>query len=135
MWNIFVTMVWPKYQPNLYGLNLTDPSSQNPTSSSNLNKTYKLALIYIDFAELLGSNRPHVLWTIADACETYGFFQVGSQNPKINCMKWYLGFLLNKQAMVRNGKVVDHGIDGGRCEQAHDRKCVRYSLSVVIRLM
>ncbi|CAL9235779.1 unnamed protein product [Arabidopsis halleri] len=37
-----------------------------------------LKLPLIDFAELLGPNRPHVLQTIAEACKTYGFFQVGN---------------------------------------------------------
>ncbi|XP_013631954.1 PREDICTED: feruloyl CoA ortho-hydroxylase 2-like [Brassica oleracea var. oleracea] len=35
-----------------------------------------LKLPIIDIAELLGPNRSHVLRTIAEACENYGFFQV-----------------------------------------------------------
>lgn len=47
------------------------------TKSDKLTKPKQnLKLPIIDFAELLGPNRSHVLRTIAEACETYGFFQV-----------------------------------------------------------
>lgn len=62
------------------------PESDRPifTKSEKLIKPKQnLKLPIIDFAELLGPNRPHVLRTIAEGCETYGFFQVGSQNPKV----------------------------------------------------
>lgn len=37
-----------------------------------------LKLPVIDFAELMqGANRPQVLHSLANACEQYGFFQVG----------------------------------------------------------
>ncbi|VVB02365.1 unnamed protein product [Arabis nemorensis] len=56
---------------------LPEPDRPIFTKSDKLIKSKQnLKLPVIDFAELLGPNRPHVLQTIAEACETYGFFQV-----------------------------------------------------------
>ena len=55
------------------------PVSERPTKSSvehsNVVKQ-NLQLPIIDFSELLGSNRPQVLRSLANACQHYGFFQV-----------------------------------------------------------
>lgn len=64
---------------------LPEPDRPIFTKSDKLIKPKQnLKLPLIDFAELLGPNRPHVLRTIAEACETYGFFQVCSQMVKQN---------------------------------------------------
>lgn len=54
------------------------PASDRPTKSvedSNVGKQ-NLHLPIIDFAELVGPNRPQVLQSLAKACEEYGFFQL-----------------------------------------------------------
>ncbi|RZC21392.1 Protein DMR6-LIKE OXYGENASE 2, partial [Glycine soja] len=55
------------------------PVSERPTKSSvedtNVVKQ-NLQLPIIDFAELLGPNRPQVLQSLANACQQYGFFQL-----------------------------------------------------------
>ncbi|KAL5172876.1 Protein DMR6-LIKE OXYGENASE 1 [Glycine soja] len=55
------------------------PVSERPTKSSvehsNVVKQ-NLQLPIIDFSELLGSNRPRVLRSLANACQHYGFFQL-----------------------------------------------------------
>ncbi|KAL2576757.1 hypothetical protein AAZV13_16G093300 [Glycine max] len=55
------------------------PVSERPTKSSvehsNVVKQ-NLQLPIIDFSELLGSNRPQVLRSLANACQHYGFFQL-----------------------------------------------------------
>lgn len=48
-----------------------------PYSKFNDNDIHLLPVI--DFSELQGSNRPHVLKFLANACEKYGFFQVCSK--------------------------------------------------------
>ncbi|KAJ1376393.1 Oxoglutarate/iron-dependent dioxygenase [Sesbania bispinosa] len=61
--------------PNKYIL----PASERPTVN-NLDHpnvaTQKIQLPIIDFAELLGPNRPQVLKSLANACQHYGFFQL-----------------------------------------------------------
>lgn len=54
------------------------PASERPTTSMNDSNSPKenLQLPIIDFAELIGPNRPQVLQSLANACEQYGFFQV-----------------------------------------------------------
>lgn len=54
-------------------------SSDRPTTNmeDQYVATQNLQLPIIDFADLLGPNRPHVLQSLANACENYGFFQVG----------------------------------------------------------
>lgn len=66
------------------------------TKSDKLTKPKQnLKLPIIDFAELLGPNRSHVLRTIAEACETYGFFQVSFHNPNVHELV-YTTHLLSK---------------------------------------
>ena len=91
------------------------------TKSDKLTKPKQnLKLPIIDFNELLGPNRSHVLRTIAEACENYGFFQVGSQTLKYvsDCYKDYL---IAKQVSYVNGHTGGESWNGGRCEQEHDR--------------
>ncbi|KAI5425716.1 probable 2-oxoglutarate-dependent dioxygenase SLC1 [Lathyrus oleraceus] len=54
------------------------PASERPTTSMNDSNSPKenLQLPIIDFAELIGPNRPQVLRSLANACEQYGFFQL-----------------------------------------------------------
>ncbi|TKY62073.1 2-oxoglutarate/Fe(II)-dependent dioxygenase [Spatholobus suberectus] len=54
------------------------PVSDRPTKSVEDPNVAKqnLQLPIIDFAELLGPNRPQVLQSLANACEQYGFFQL-----------------------------------------------------------
>ena len=61
--------------PNKYIL----PVSERPSSDNGVPNAAELNLNLpvIDFAELQGSNRSQVLKSIANACEEYGFFQVG----------------------------------------------------------
>ncbi|KAK7337148.1 hypothetical protein VNO77_17709 [Canavalia gladiata] len=54
------------------------PASERPTKSVEDPNVAKqnLQLPIIDFAELLGPNRPQALQSLANACEQYGFFQL-----------------------------------------------------------
>jgi hypothetical protein len=60
------------------------PATERPTSidDSNVAKE-KLQLPIIDFADLIGPNRPQALQLLANACEKYGFFQVGNCYPTV----------------------------------------------------
>ena len=62
--------------PKKYILPLSDRPNMNDGELNNVHKQ-NLKLPIIDFAELQGSNRPQVLKSLANACEQYGFFQVG----------------------------------------------------------
>lgn len=57
------------------------PASERPTKSmdddSNVAKE-NLQLPIIDFTDLIGPNRLQALESLANACEQYGFFQVGN---------------------------------------------------------
>jgi isopenicillin N synthase-like dioxygenase len=57
------------------------PATERPTSidDSNVAKE-KLQLPIIDFADLIGPNRPQALQSLANACEKYGFFQLVNHN-------------------------------------------------------
>ncbi|XP_010527892.1 PREDICTED: protein DMR6-LIKE OXYGENASE 1-like [Tarenaya hassleriana] len=55
---------------------LPEPDRPIFRKSDKIKPKENLKLPVIDFAELLGPNRPRVLQTLANACETYGFFQV-----------------------------------------------------------
>lgn len=61
--------------PNKYIWPVSDRPNVNDGELNQLKKTLKLPII--DFSELQGSNRPQVLESLANACEQYGFFQVG----------------------------------------------------------
>lgn len=54
------------------------PASDRPTTNMEDQNvaTQNLQLPIIDFADLLAPNRPHVLQSLANACEKYGFFQL-----------------------------------------------------------
>ena len=78
-----------------------------------------LKLPIIDIAELLGPNRSHVLRTIAEACENYGFFQVSSQT--VNYIDCYNDYLLPKKVSYVNGHTGGESWNGGRREQVYDR--------------
>ncbi|XP_020213548.1 protein DMR6-LIKE OXYGENASE 1 [Cajanus cajan] len=60
------------------------PASERPTKSVEDPNVAKqnLQLPIIDYAELLGPNRPQVLKSLANACQQYGFFQL--VNPCIS---------------------------------------------------
>ncbi|KAI4300374.1 hypothetical protein L6164_033760 [Bauhinia variegata] len=62
--------------PNKYIL----PSSERPNRNVEDFNVAKenLQLPIIDFADLIGPNRPQALKSLANACETYGFFQLVS---------------------------------------------------------
>lgn len=63
------------------------PASDRPTTSIDVpNNVAKqnLQLPIIDFADLLGPNRPQALQSLANACEQYGFFQVGNWVDELN---------------------------------------------------
>ena len=62
--------------PKKYILPVSDRPNMKDRELINVNKQ-NLKLPIIDFAELQGSNRPQVLKSLANACEQYGFFQVG----------------------------------------------------------
>ncbi|XP_010558984.1 PREDICTED: protein DMR6-LIKE OXYGENASE 1 [Tarenaya hassleriana] len=55
---------------------LPEPDRPIFRNSDKIKRKQNLKLPVIDFVELLGPNRPQVLQTLANACETYGFFQV-----------------------------------------------------------
>lgn len=63
-----------KKVPEKYIFPVTDRPDTRKESHSN--KT-NIKLPVIDFAELQGPNRFQVLESLTDACEQYGFFQVG----------------------------------------------------------
>lgn len=48
----------------------------NLSYTSTNSSSHNLNLPIIDFSQLQGSNRSHVLNSLATACEEYGFFQV-----------------------------------------------------------
>ena len=62
--------------PDKYILPILDRPTTTHEEANLFNKG-NLKLPVIDFAELQGSNRPQVLKSLANACEQYGFFQVG----------------------------------------------------------
>lgn len=61
--------------PNKYIWPVSDRPNVNDGELEEFKKNLKLPII--DFSELQGSNRPQVLESLANACEQYGFFQVG----------------------------------------------------------
>ena len=61
--------------PNKYIWPVSDRPNVNDGEQKEFKKNLKLPII--DFSELQGSNRPQVLKSLANACEQYGFFQVG----------------------------------------------------------
>lgn len=63
-----------KHVPNKYIL----PASERPNvvTETTAISGHNLKLPVIDFAQLQGPNRSHVLESLARACENYGFFQV-----------------------------------------------------------
>ena len=57
------------------------PNSDRPDTSDyspHLHVSGPLQLPLIDFAQLLGPNRHHVIHSLTKACQEYGFFQVSS---------------------------------------------------------
>jgi len=61
--------------PKKYILPVADRPTKSAEEDSNaLNQNLHLPII--DFAELLGPNRPQALQSLANACQQYGFFQV-----------------------------------------------------------
>jgi len=56
------------------------PASERPTKSMDDSNVAKenLQLPIIDFTDLIGPNRLQALQSLANACEEYGFFQVGN---------------------------------------------------------
>lgn len=60
--------------PKKYILPVADRPTKRVEDSNVLNQNLQLPII--DFAELLGPNRPQVLQSLANACQQYGFFQV-----------------------------------------------------------
>ncbi|XP_008442759.2 probable 2-oxoglutarate-dependent dioxygenase SLC1 [Cucumis melo] len=68
------------------------PNSDRPDTceSPHLHVSGPLQLPVIDFAQLLGPNRHHVIHSLTKACEEYGFFQVinhGISNDAITNMR------------------------------------------------
>lgn len=62
--------------PNKYILpTLERPNRSDDQEPKVSNQNLKLPII--DFKELQGPNRPQVIKSLANACEQYGFFQVG----------------------------------------------------------
>lgn len=62
--------------PNKYIL----PASDRPNTNKeepHVASSNSIQLPIIDFTELQGPNRPQVLRSLSNACENYGFFQVG----------------------------------------------------------
>ncbi|ESW34811.1 hypothetical protein PHAVU_001G183300 [Phaseolus vulgaris] len=60
--------------PKKYILPVADRPTKRVEDSNALNQNLQLPII--DFAELLGPNRPQVLQSLANACQQYGFFQL-----------------------------------------------------------
>lgn len=62
--------------PNKYILPTLERPNRSDDQEPNVsNQNLKLPII--DFKELQGPNRPQVIKSLANACEQYGFFQVG----------------------------------------------------------
>lgn len=64
--------------PKNYILPPSERPDINNSEDSNVAKQ-NLQLPIIDFSNLFGPNRPHVLKSLANACEQYGFFQVSNK--------------------------------------------------------
>lgn len=64
---------------NLIPFKYVLPVSDRPSActSGNPDVVGAVKLPVVDFAELCGPNRRQVLRSLAEACEKYGFFQVG----------------------------------------------------------
>ncbi|KAG2406119.1 Protein DMR6-LIKE OXYGENASE 1 [Vigna angularis] len=60
--------------PKKYILPVADRPTKTVKDSNVLNQNLQLPII--DFAELLGPNRPQVLQSLSNACQQYGFFQL-----------------------------------------------------------
>lgn len=61
--------------PSKYILPILDRPNTSDQKPNVSNQNLKLPII--DFKELQGPNRAQVLESLANACEQYGFFQVG----------------------------------------------------------
>ena len=67
--------------PTKYILPASDRPATNMEDQNVSNQNLRLPII--DFDDLLGPNRTQVLQSLADACEQYGFFQVGNWIHKL----------------------------------------------------
>lgn len=65
--------------PDKYILPILDrpATATNRHVEPKISKNHNLTLPIIDFADLQGSNRDQVLKSLSNACEQFGFFQVG----------------------------------------------------------
>jgi hypothetical protein len=70
--------------PRKYILPVSERPNYAMTGKPYATETANFELPVIDFAQLQGSNRDQVLISLAKACESYGFFQVGYERIYIS---------------------------------------------------
>lgn len=73
--------------------------SKSPGEEPCRFKNSNIQLPLIDFSELQGSNRAQVIMTLANACENYGCFQVGS---KLSFAMFSINFPFSLMCLIKN---------------------------------